>query len=271
MPDIDSDFKGSIPEIYDSHLVPVLFADYGAELARRVARSDPAAVLEIAAGTGAVTRAMAPLLRAGARYVVSDLNEAMLERARMHHPAPVPGMEWQIANALALPFEDDSFDAVFCQFGVMFFPDRVKGFSEVRRVLRPQGRFLFNSWGPLEENDFSRIAVETLIRLYPDDPPLFLARTPFGYGDPAVIERDLRAAGFTRVSLERAERECHAGTADDFAFGQIYGSPLRLEIEGRGDPPLAQVRKEVAKALAEHCGSGPTRGRMVALMAEASG
>ena len=152
----------------------------------------------------------------------------------------------------------------------MFFPDRVKGFSEARRVLRPGGRFVFNSWGALEKNDFSKIAVETLIKLYPENPPLFLARTPFGYTDAAQIKADLAAAGFDGVSIEEVEIPSCAETADHFAFGQSYGSPLRLEIEDQGEPTLEQVRNAISEALVARFGSGPITGRMMALVVEAT-
>ncbi|SEK02672.1 Ubiquinone/menaquinone biosynthesis C-methylase UbiE [Cribrihabitans marinus] len=268
MPDTDSDFTGSIPEIYDSHLVPILFAGYADDLARRAARGDPKSVLELAAGSGAVTRALAPRLDGNARYVVTDLNAAMLERARQHHDDD--RLDWQAADALALPFDDDSFDVVLCQFGVMFFPDRPAGFAEARRVLRPGGRFVFNSWGPIEKNDFSNRAVATLMRLYPEDPPQFLARTPFGYSQAARIEADLAAAGFGDVRIAELEMESHAAQARDFAFGQSYGSPLRLEIEARSGPTLEQVEKAITEDIARDFGAAPAAGRMSALVAEAT-
>lgn len=267
MSSIDSDFQGSIPQIYDSHLVPILFEGYGADLARRVARTDPTSVLEIAAGTGAVTRALAPLLGRRAKYVVTDLNEAMLKHARHHHDDD--RLEWMEADALSLPFADGSFDAVLCQFGVMFFPDKARAFYEIRRVLRPGGRFVFNSWGALEENDFSNIAVETLLGLYPEDPPLFLARTPFGYSEGSEIAADLSGAGFDAVSIEELRLTSRAEKGDDFAFGQTHGSPLRLEIEARGNPTLPEVRTEIANAIAQRLGANPVSGRMMALVAEA--
>ncbi|WP_297778432.1 class I SAM-dependent methyltransferase [uncultured Roseovarius sp.] len=267
MTNIDTDFSGSIPEIYDSHLVPILFEGYANDLADRVARTDPTAVLEVAAGSGAVTRALAPRLNDRCRYVVSDLNSAMLKCARQHHKDKK--LEWREANAMSLPFEDKSFDTVVCQFGVMFFPDRIKGFSEILRVLRPGGQFIFNSWGPLDMNDFSHVAVETLIKLYPEDPPLFLARTPFGYAEASQIQADLTAAGFEVVRIESVEMQSHAATADDFAFGQTHGSPLRLEIEARGEPPLAHVRAAIQDALVARFGCGEITGRMIALVTEA--
>lgn len=267
MTNIDPDFSGSIPEIYDSYLVPILFEGYASDLADRVAASDPTAVLEVAAGSGAVPRALAPRLNGGCRYVVSDINPAMLECARQRHSDD--RLEWREANAMSLPFEDESFDVVLCQFGVMFFPDHIKGFSEILRVLRPGGRFTFNSWGLLETNDFALVALETLIALYPEDPPLFLARTPYGYAETSRIDADLAAAGFKRIRIETVELQSHAGLADDFAFGQTYGSPLRLEIEARGKPPLPQVRAAIENALVTRFGKGQITGRMTALVTEA--
>lgn len=147
MTDSDSAFTGSIPEIYDTHLVPLLFEPYAADLARRVAALAPKSVLETAAGSGVVTRALAPRLRSADRYVVTDLNSAILERASSEQPAQ-DNIEWRQADALALPFEDDAFDAVCCQFGVMFFPDRVAGYAEARRVLKPGGALRVQHVGP---------------------------------------------------------------------------------------------------------------------------
>ncbi|MEI4486561.1 methyltransferase domain-containing protein [Frigidibacter sp. MR17.14] len=264
---LDSSFQGSIPEVYDRALVPILFDGYAQDLAARVAREAPERVLEVAAGTGAVTRALLPLLPGWARYDVTDLNAAMLDRARMH--LRDPRLHWQAADALALPFDDAVFDAVLCQFGVMFFPDRVRGYAELRRVMRPGGRLVFNSWGALARNQFSAIAVETLVRLYPQDPPLFLARTPFGYSDPEQIAEDLRDAGFETVAIERLDLTSEAETADDFAFAQCHGSPLKLEIEARPGPTLDEVRAAIAAELAARLGEHPIRGRMSALVAEA--
>ncbi|MFC3613067.1 class I SAM-dependent methyltransferase [Lutimaribacter marinistellae] len=267
MSNIDTKFTGSIPEVYDSHLVPILFDGYAEELAGRVARGASGAVLEIAAGSGAVTRKLALLLPRESRYVVTDLNGGMLERARQHHSDD--RLEWREADAMDLPFADGTFDAVVCQFGVMFFPDRVAAYSEIRRVLRPGGRFLFSSWGPLDENEFSNALVQTLIALYPVDPPLFLARTPFGYSDADRIRADVAAAGFVDMTVETVRLQSEAASADDFAFGQSYGSPLRLEIEARDGPSLSTVRESIATSLAARFGDGAISGRMAALVVEA--
>ena len=150
MTESDSVFSGSIPELYDTYLVPLIFESFAEDLAERVAALSPKSVLETAAGSGVVTRALAPRIRSAERYVVTDLNPEMLNHAEDAQD-PQHRIAWRQANALELPFDDDSFDAVCCQFGVMFFPDRVAGYAEARRVLKPGGRFVFNVWDRIEE------------------------------------------------------------------------------------------------------------------------
>ncbi|HET7092186.1 MAG TPA: methyltransferase domain-containing protein, partial [Thermomicrobiales bacterium] len=190
----DAAFVGSIPELYDRLMVPLIFAPYAADLARRAAQCEPARVLELAAGTGVVTRQLAQTLRPDVAIAATDLNRGMLDQAIAVGVArPV---EWRQADALALPFADAAFDLVVCQFGVMFFPDKALAFAEARRVLRPGGQFLFNVWDRIEDNDFADTVTEALGALAPNDPPRFLARIPHGYHHPAVIAEDLARGGF---------------------------------------------------------------------------
>ena len=195
----DKLFAGSIPEIYDRFLVPLIFEPYARDLAGRLAETAPGNVLETAAGTGVLTRAMVSILAAEAHIVATDLNQPMLDRAAL---SPGDGrIEWRQADALALPFTDQSFDAVACQFGAMFFPDKVLAYKEARRILRPGGRFFFNVWGPISDNEFADTVTDALAVLFPYDPPRFMARTPHGYHDVERIRQDLDAAGFTAVSV----------------------------------------------------------------------
>ena len=200
MPTTDRLFAGSIPETYDRFLVPLIFETYALDLAERVARADPKDVLETAAGTGVLTRAMASKLPAHTHIVATDLNQPMLDHAgaRLHDGR----IAWRQADALALPFQDQAFDVVACQFGVMFFPDKVQGYQEAQRVLRPGGRFLFNAWDRISENVFAQVVTEALGGLFPRDPPLFMARTPHGYHDIEKIRAELAAAGFASVAAE---------------------------------------------------------------------
>ncbi|MGH7035763.1 MAG: class I SAM-dependent methyltransferase, partial [Stellaceae bacterium] len=197
----DQRFAGTIPEIYDRLFVPLIFEFYALDLARRIGEIGPSRILETAAGTGALTRALAARLPVESRIVATDLNPPMLARAAARQ-AGETRITWQQADALALPFEDETFDVVACQFGAMFFPDKSQGYAEARRVLRPGGTFLFNVWDRIEENEFADVVTQALAAMFPANPPRFLARTPHGYCDPDRIRGDLLAAGLTRISIE---------------------------------------------------------------------
>lgn len=255
----DTAFAGSIPDLYDKHLVPLIFETYAQDLAGRVAARTPHAVLETAAGSGVVTRALAPRLPRDARYVVSDLNPPMLERAQAQQPSD-DRIAWQPADALDLPFDPDTFDAVLCQFGVMFFPDRVRGYREARRVLRPGGTFAFNAWDRIEENALPDCVTEALAVVFPDDPPRFMARTPHGYHDTDQIAADLRAAGFDRFDIATVTETSRAENARSVAVAFCQGTPLRGELEDRAPGRLGEITDEVEEALIARYGTGPVAG-----------
>src|SRR5438874_1926208 len=185
-PETDKLFAGSIPEIYDRLLVPLLFEPYARDLAESMARLEPRNVLETAAGTGVLTRALASRLPAAARLVATDLNGPMLDRAATRQPEDRP-VSWRQADALKLPFADAEFDAIACQFGAMFFPDKIRAYGEARRVLKTGGHFLFSVWDRISENEFADVVAQAMTRVFPDDPPAFLARTPYGYHDVRTI------------------------------------------------------------------------------------
>jgi len=259
----DKLFVGSIPEIYDTLLVPLIFEPYATDLAERAVALFPRSVLEIAAGTGALTRALAPKLAPGTRYVATDLNQPMLDRAAKQQPPGRP-VEWRQADALTLPFEDDSFDAVCCQFGVMFFPDRVAGYKEARRVLKPGGSFLFNAWDRIEENELASIVTDALASVFPADPPRFLVRTPHGYHDTALIREDLHKAGFSDITITTVEKVSRAASAREAATGLSQGSPLRSEIEARDAGLLQFATDRATEAIVSRFGSGPVAGKIQA-------
>lgn len=259
----DRAFAGSIPELYDQHLVPLIFEPYAKDIARRVVERDPSAVLEIAAGTGVVTRHLARALAPGAAMIASDLNQSMLDHAaRVGTARPI---EWRCADATQLPFPDASFDVVVCQFGAMFFPDRAKAFSEARRVLRTGGAFVFSVWGRIEENEFADIVTQALERLFPADPPRFLARTPHGYHDRSAIATDLAGGGFDRslqwVTLDARSR---ADSPRAPAFAYCQGTPLRNEIEARDAKRLGEATEAATAAIADRFGSGEVDGKIQA-------
>ncbi|GAA3906724.1 class I SAM-dependent methyltransferase [Sphingomonas limnosediminicola] len=239
-------FAGSIPGLYDRYLGPLLFEPYAAEVARRAAAQKPKRILEVAAGTGIVTQALHQALP-HAEIVATDLNPAMLEVAAQRVSSDK--VSFSAADALHLPFDSDSFDLVVSQFGIMFYPDRVKGNAEARRVLRDGGHYFALIWDRLDQNPASRIAHETVAGLYPDDPPTFLTRTPFGYTDIPTIERDMRLAGFETLTCETVRLESRAVSANDAATGLVAGSPLRSEVEARDGEGLDSAIVAVAEAL----------------------
>jgi ubiquinone/menaquinone biosynthesis C-methylase UbiE len=260
----DKVFSGSIPEIYERLLVPLIFEPYARDLAGRIARMNPARVLETAAGTGVLTRALASQLPMAAHITATDLNEPMLAQARKTLPDPRVG--WQQADALALPFDDGSFDAVACQFGAMFFPERIRGFAEARRVLSEGGSFFFNVWDRIEHNEFADVITQALAEIFPQDPPRFLARTPHGYCDEDHIRGDLQAAGFAEVTVDVLEQRSRAPSAREPATAYCQGTPLRSEIEARGAPGLEAATTAAAEALARRFGSGAIEGKICALV-----
>ena len=261
MTESDKVFAGSIPEIYDTYLVPLIFEGFAEDLAGRTAALAPKRVLETAAGSGVVTRALAAKLASDARYVVTDLNRPMLDRAASQQ-APDSRIAWRQADALTLPFDDASFDAVCCQFGVMFFPDRVAGYAEARRVLGPGGSFLFNVWDRIEANEFADTVTTAAGEVFPDDPPQFLARTPHGYHDVALIRKELGDAGFSRISIATLEETSRAPSPRHPAVAYCQGTPLRNEIEARNAGLLDVVTDRATAAIAERHGDGPVSGKI---------
>jgi ubiquinone/menaquinone biosynthesis C-methylase UbiE len=266
----DNVFARSIPETYERYLVPLIFDSYARELAARLAKTDPQHVLETAAGTGVLTRAIASRLPAHAHIVATDLNQPMLNHAKTRQDDG-GRIRWKQADALALPFDDHSFDAVVCQFGVMFFPDKVQGYREARRVLKPRGKFFFNVWDRISENEFADVVTEALATFFPEDPPRFMARTPHGYHNVEMIREELTAAGFANISIETVERTSKAASPRDPAIAYCQGTPLRNEIEARDASRLEDATKVATAALVRRFGSGSIEGRIKAHVITATG
>jgi ubiquinone/menaquinone biosynthesis C-methylase UbiE len=259
----DSLFAGSIPEVYDHYLVPLIFEAPARDLVSRLMRMEPKHVLETAAGTGVLTRELARKLSDSARIVATDLNQAMLDHAaaRQHGDGRIT---WQKTDALALPFPDDRFDAVACQFGVMFFPDKVQGYRDARRVLKPGGSFVFNVWDRIAENEFADVVTQALEAVFPADPPRFMPRTPHGYHDVEQIRQHLTAAGFAFIAVDTLTATSRASSAHDVAIAYCQGTPLRNEIEARDRSRLEEATQRSADALARKFGSGAVEGRIQA-------
>ncbi|MGW3103342.1 class I SAM-dependent methyltransferase [Streptomyces sp. NPDC001100] len=246
-----------MPEAYERHLVPVFFRPFAVDLAARAAELRPRTVLELAAGTGALTSALLAAVPT-ASVVATDLNEAMV----LAGSAREPRADWRQADAQELPFEDGGFDLVVCQFGVMFFPDRPAAYAEVRRVLAPQGRFLFNSWGPLASHGFGAAFQTALEESMPDGAPPFLKDVPHGYSDPAVVTADLTAAGLTPATAEEVTLDGVAESAASVATGFLTGTPVSAAVEAREDAQA--LRAAVTQKMTDRLGIGPVTAPMTA-------
>jgi len=251
-----------MPQAYDRWLAPAVFRPFAVDLARRAATFAPRRLLEIAAGTGVLTRELVTAVPA-ARVTATDLNAAMVEFGS----GQVPRAAWRQADALRLPFDDQQFDLILCQFGVMFFPDRPAAFREIRRVLAPGGRLLFSTWGAVETHGFAAALVAGLGRVFPDDPPAFVVAVPHGYCDLGQVAADLAAGGLERVSATAVTLEGRAASAADVAAGFCTGTPLRAAIEARGD--LAACTALVAGQMTARLGPGPVTATMTAYVIEA--
>ncbi len=259
----DLAFAGSIPDLYETFMVPLIFQPYAFDLANRVAGLGAADVLEVAAGTGVVTRAMSSRLSPEVLITATDLNQPMIDHAAglgTHNP-----VTWRQADALELPFDDGEFDTVVCQFGAMFFPDRIKAYREFHRVLCPGGALVFNVWDRIEHNEFAAAVTDAVAALFPDDPPRFLARTPHGYYDIEIIRADLTSAGFTVApEIDTIEARSRAASCTVPAIAYCQGSPLRNEIVARDPNRLADATAAATAVIGDRFGQADIDGKIQA-------
>ncbi|HET9326318.1 MAG TPA: class I SAM-dependent methyltransferase [Candidatus Eisenbacteria bacterium] len=240
-------FVGGVPAHYDRYLVPVIFDPYAVDLAERLTRVSGGEVLEIACGTGVVTQRLRQVLPRETALTATDLHEEMVEEARRRNPGP--GVTWKVADGTALPFEDNRFDSVVCQFGVMFFPDKLAGMREARRVLRSSGRYVFNVWDSHAVNPFGRIAYDTITTLLPAGQPPFYDK-PFSFCDEPAIRSLLRDAGFRSSAIERVPMRTSSPSAREFATGLVRGNPVILTIQECGlsdDEVISAIERELIR------------------------
>src|SRR5215471_1659926 len=267
MSDDATGFVGSIPENYDRGLGPILFADYDEHTARLVAGYAPSRVLETGAGTGIVTRRLRDLLPATARLIATNLNAPMLDVARWKFRADEM-VEFQPADATALPFSDASFDAVVCQFGVMFFPDKDKGYREAHRVLVGGGRYLFSVWDSHRHNPIGRLITDILARFFPQDPPQFY-QVPFSYHRLDPIKNSLAAAGFTDLRIAVLSLSKIVPDVATYARALVLGNPLVDQIRARGGVVSERIIEALAEAVPREFGNDPVSIPLQAIVFEA--
>jgi SAM-dependent methyltransferase len=246
----------NIPQNYDRGLGPIIFAGYAADIAQRITSHAPSSVLETASGTGIVTRALRDALPAHTQLTATDLNADMLEVARAKFRSNEQ-VAFQLADATALPFPDASFDAVICQFGVMFFPDKDKSYREVRRVLTPGGRYLFSVWDAHHYNPHARIAHEVIGSFFPTDPPKF-NEVPFSYHLIDPIKEALIAAGLDGIEVSVVRQHRPVADFSAFARGAVFGSPVLDQIRQRGGAEPTEIQEAVATAMRHEFGREPS-------------
>lgn len=248
----DSLFDGSIPEFYDLHLGPLLFEPFAADLGRRVAKLRPRRALEVAAGTGIVTRQLLAALSRDSSLTVTDLNEPMLDHARQRIGED-SRVSWRQADALALPFADGAFDLVICQFGLMFFPDKARGMREFHRVLSPGGHLLLSVWDSFDHNPLGALTHTTIAEFFPVDPPEFY-KIPFGFHDVGELRKLTTAAGFRNIEIETISFQAESRSATDTAKGLIRGNPVANAIRDRAPGKLKEIERTTAERLSERFG-----------------
>ncbi|HYD56578.1 MAG TPA: methyltransferase domain-containing protein [Burkholderiales bacterium] len=253
------------PQYYDDCAGPIWFDPFAADLVQRISRRPPGDVLEIACGTGLVTRRLRERLDPSSRLVATDLSKAMLDYARVKLQGRA-GIEWREADASQLPFESEEFAAVVCGFGFMFMPDRQAALAEARRVLAEGGALLFNVWDRIEENPHALANAQVLEAMFPGDPELRF-RVPYDMCDEGLLRRLLEGAGFRDARIETKRIPIEGADPRTIATGQIRGTPRSALIEKR-NVPLDLVIDEVTAALTR-AGGNPYRGYAQAVIVQA--
>ena len=241
-------FSGSIPQNYETYLGPLFFEPFALDLAQRIHYLRPGALLEVAAGTGRLTKHLPDMLPNGAIIVATDVNPAMVDYAK-EHLKEYTSIEWDVVDAVSLPYQNKQFDCVVSQFGVMFYSDRRKAYAEAYRVLRPGGVFLFNAWDHLNRNPAARLTDEVLSHFFPTDTPAFY-KIPFSYHDANQIREDIESAGFEIASMQVLRLTGYAASAKDAARGLLEGTPAFTAITERDESLLPAMKAALAEDLA---------------------
>ena len=267
MSEQDVDFSGSIPSNYDRYLGPMFFQPYAEDLAQRVQVRPDGSVLELACGTGILTRVLRSRLAPTVKLMATDLNEPMLRNAidKFHVGELV---QWQEVDATNLPFADATYDAVVCQFGLMFIPDKRAAVRETYRVLKPGGSFLFNVWDAMEDNELAKIAHETIVSFFDRDPPNFY-EVPFGYHDRGEIEKLMTQEGFRAIQISVVAKESKASQAENAAKGLVEGNPVVVAITERDPSLVPKITDAVAAAIKSRFGDVSVRAPMRAIIVQA--
>lgn len=242
-------FAGSVPANYDKYLGPILFEPYALDLAERLNNAEVKYLLELACGTGRVTRHLVEIVSGNGTLVATDLNVGMLEvaRAKLQNNK----IDWKVANALDLPFDDNQFDHIVCQFGVMFFPDKEKSFKEVNRILKPGGKYIFNTWESVEKNPRIDLMWKVICEVFGNEAPDFLQKGPHSFYDKSIIEQFLLNAGFKNIQIETVAKTAEYNGPDDLINGFANGSPLSNYLQEKSGELQMNFKKLMKERLTE--------------------
>ncbi|MBS1902236.1 MAG: class I SAM-dependent methyltransferase [Bacteroidetes bacterium] len=261
---INTSFSGGIPDTYDRYLGPIFFDCYADDLVERLRPLAPKSILELACGTGRVTRQLHAAFGGTASITATDLSPDMLRTAQRLTAAD--GIQWEAVDAVSLPYADNSFDAVVCQFGIMFVPDKPKAYREAMRVLKPGGTMIVNTWDAIEYNPIIDIADKRLTKFFGPDGPKFYS-IPFGYYDESVIRDHLMQAGIGDAKIETVSLEGNSPSAADAAKGLTQGTPVVMELQSHGADALEVISKQLAEDIVAAFGPGaftdPLRAKVI--------
>jgi ubiquinone/menaquinone biosynthesis C-methylase UbiE len=238
-------FAGSVPANYEKYLGPFLFEPYALDLISRLQDKKYNDILEIACGTGRVTKHLAAAVKHDT-LTATDLNPDMISTAKekVHDKS----IKWISADAMQLPFDDNSFDLVVMQFGIMFFPDRPKGLSEAYRVLRPGGKLIFNTWDRTENVPAIYEGRKVIESYFEGNPPKFYS-IPFSMHDENELRELPTKAGFKDVKVSLVKKEGYSPSAAGLAIGIVEGNPIYLAIVEKDPSLVNKITEHVKKVL----------------------
>jgi len=259
-------FSGSVPAHYDQYLGPLYFEPYAIEVTNRIDPSSIKLALELASGTGRVTKHLRRVLPPTAKLIASDISEDMLAIAK--EKLKNEKVDWETIDAQQLPFEDNSIDLVVCCFGFMFVPDKLKAFAEVLRVLRPEGMFIFSTWDKLEANGASFVH-RTIAKKYLEEPLPASFNLAFSMHDESSIKSTLEEVSFSKIFVEKVNKQCYASSSKDAAEGLTMGGSIYNEIMKRNPAWIDEIRIRVEKELSEKYGTSPMIAPMSAVISQA--